>query len=60
MEREKIITRWERRVDPEPGETWGRLEVTVREPARGDGWERVKVDVGGVVVAGSYKMREAW
>ena len=44
---ERIITRWERHVKPDGfcATHLGRLEITTKEPPKGEGWMKVKVRV---------------
>ncbi len=56
--RARVITRWERNVEAsDPSETWGRLEVSLVEPAREMGWRRCVVDVSGLL---KYMAVEQW
>lgn len=53
-----IITRWERSTEPYTDERFGRLEIELKPPSRGDGWQRVRVDVTTSDL--KYLSREEW
>ena len=55
----RIITRWEKHVQPDGYISMhtGKLDVTVKEPARGEGWERCLVRV---YPDFEYLSREPW
>ncbi len=55
-----IVTRWERKAwrDPQSGRMIEHYEVTLRAPRKGEGWQKVRVDVSTPNLI--YYDRENW